>query len=100
MAGLVPAFRFSAPVNNAPWNDATASLHLLVGVNAPQALLLDEAVKAVAGDAAPAGRTFLHRRADAGLQFRGNRASRIGAIVERRELFLALHRDHGRAAAG
>src|SRR5260370_14623647 len=82
------------------WAGTTAySLHLLIGVNAPQPLLLDPAVKAIAGDAAPAGRAFLDLGHDAGLQPRGNRAARIGTIVEWREFVLGLHDDDCGAAA-
>src|SRR6187431_668965 len=69
------------------------SLHLLVRVHAPQALLLDPAVKAVADHAAPAIGAFLDLGDDTNLQAGRNRAGRIGAIIERRQFVLALHGD-------
>src|SRR6186997_2215033 len=75
------------------------SLDLLIGVDAPQPLLFDPAVEAVAGDVAPACRATLDLGHDAGLQASDHRAGRIGAIVERREFILGLHSDHGGAAA-
>jgi len=44
------------------------SLHLFVGVDAPQPLLFDPAIEAVAGDTAPACRAPLDLGHDAGLQ--------------------------------
>src|SRR5882757_8889331 len=92
MAGTSPAMTTLNYVDD-------GSLHLLVGVDAPQALLFDPAVKAVAGDAAPAASAFLHLSHHAGLQPRGNRAVRIGAVIERREVVPGFHGDDGRAAA-
>src|SRR5450755_4241477 len=45
-------------------------LHLLIGIDAPQPLLFDPAVEAVADDVAPAGRAALDLGHDAGLQAR------------------------------
>src|ERR1700689_4963412 len=56
------------------------SIHLLIGVNAPQPLLLDPAVKTVAGDVAPALRAVLDLGHDAGLQLRRDRRGLIGAL--------------------
>src|ERR1700675_4984994 len=75
------------------------SIHLLIGVNAPQPLLFDPAVKTVADHAAPAGRAFLDLGDDAGLQSSGNAAGWICVIVERRQFFLGLHGDDRSAAA-
>src|SRR6516164_5185868 len=76
------------------------SIHLFVGVDAPQALLLDPAVKAVAGDMAPVLVAFPDLRNHASLQTRGHRTAAVCAIMQRRELLLALHSDDGGAAAG
>src|SRR5712671_293375 len=75
------------------------SLHLLVGVDTPQALLFDPAVKAVADDAAPAASAFLYLRHHTGLQPRGNRAVWIGAVVERRQFVPGFHGDDRGTAA-
>src|SRR3982751_4330017 len=75
------------------------SIHLLVGVDAPQPLLLDPAVKTGTDDTAPTVFTFLDLGHDTGLQPRGNGAGRIGAIIDRREFVLGLHGDDGGAAA-
>src|SRR5882757_3877585 len=111
MPGLSRPSTFLAPRESKTWMAGTSpamttlnyvddgSLHLLVGVDAPQALLFDPAVKAVAGDAAPAASAFLHLSHHAGLQPRGNRAVRIGAVIERREVLPGFHGDDGRAAA-
>src|SRR5258708_4511353 len=64
------------------------SIDLLVGVNAPQPLLFDPAIKPVAGDAAPACIAMLDLRDDAGLQAGGDRAFRIRAIINRCQLVL------------
>src|SRR6266699_3141926 len=77
-----------------------SSLHLLVGVDAPQPLLLDPAIEAVAGDAAPACRAPLDLGHDAGLQAGRDRAGFVGAVVERREFVLGLHGDNSGAATG
>src|SRR5581483_4635155 len=76
------------------------SIHLLVGVDAPEPLLLDPAVKAGACDMAPAGGAMLDLRDDPGLQARADCARRIGAFVERGEVVLVLHRNDSSAAAG
>src|SRR4029077_18934598 len=73
-------------------------IHLLVGVDAPQPLLFDPAIETIAGNTAPAGRAVLDLRDDASLQAGGDRAGGVGALVERREVVLALHGDHGGAA--
>src|ERR1700751_1005716 len=78
---------------------APPSIHLLVGVDAPQALLLDPAVKALACDMAPMLVARLHLGDDAGLQARGDRARRIGAVIERREIVLVLHGDDRSASS-
>src|ERR1019366_10784812 len=75
-----------------------SSLYLLVGVDAPQPLLFDPAIEAVAGDVAPACGAVLDLGHDAGLQAGGDRAGRIGPIIERREFVLGLHGDDGGAA--
>src|SRR6266478_3816599 len=75
------------------------SLHLLIGVDAPQPLLFEPAIETVAGDVAPACCAALDLGHDAGLQARDHRAGRVGTIVERREFVLGLHGDHGGAAA-
>src|SRR2546430_3622181 len=75
------------------------SLHLLIGVDAPQPLLFESAIETVAGDVAPACCAALDLGHDAGLQARDHRAGRVGTIVERREFVLGLHGDHGGAAA-
>src|SRR6266576_279715 len=54
-------------------------LHLLIGVDAPQPLLLDPAVETVAGDAAPAGGATLDLGDDARLQAGCDRTGLIGA---------------------
>src|SRR5258706_11080749 len=82
----------------APRDEAYLLLHLLIRVDAPQPLLLDPAVKAIAGDVAPACRATLDLGHDAGLQAGRDRAGLIGALIERRELVLGLHGDHGSAA--
>src|SRR3954447_10296944 len=69
------------------------SVHLLVRVDAPEALLLDPAVKTVAADAAPVCAALLHLGDDAGLEPGRNRAVGVGAIVDRRKLVLVLHGD-------
>src|SRR5258708_4022643 len=46
----------------------SASLHLFIGVDAPQPLLFDPAIEPVAGDVAPARRALLDLGHDAGLQ--------------------------------
>src|SRR5882757_7910158 len=76
------------------------SLHLLVRVDAPQALLLDPAVESVAGDAAPAIGAFLDLRDDAGLQAGRHRAGGVGMVIERGQFVLALHGDDGGAPSG
>src|ERR1700686_382227 len=53
------------------------SLHLFIGVDAPQPLLFDPAIEAVAGDVAPARRALLDLGDDAGLQPGGDRCGRI-----------------------
>src|SRR6202166_4782300 len=75
------------------------SIHLLVGVDTPQPLLFDPAVKAVAGHVAPACRAVLDQGDDAGLQTCGDRAGLIGALIEWGQFVLALHGDDGGAAA-
>src|SRR3982075_4408473 len=79
--------------------DEDYSLHLLVGIDAPQPLLLDPAIETVAGDAAPAGRAALDLGHDTGLQAGCNRAGLIGAIIERSEFVLGFHGDDSGAAA-
>src|SRR5438046_8385172 len=76
------------------------SLHSLIRVDAPQALLFDPAVKAVADHAAPAIGAFLDLGNDANLQAGRNRTGRIGTIIERGQLVLGLHGDDCSAAAG
>src|SRR6202035_857561 len=78
---------------------AELSIHLLIGVDAPQPLLFDPAIEAVAGNTAPARRAVFDLGDDAGLQAGGDSTGRIGAFVERREIVLALHGDHGGTAA-
>src|ERR1700687_148812 len=80
-----------------PW-DRGGSIHLLVGVDAPQPRLFDPAIETIAGNTAPASRAMLDLGDDASLQAGGDRAGGIGALVERREVVLALHGDHGGAA--
>src|SRR4051794_23164343 len=75
------------------------SIHLLVRVDAPEALLLDPAVKAVTADAAPVCSALLHLGDDTGLEPGRNRALGIGAVVDRRELVLVLHGDDSSTAA-
>src|ERR1700739_3200061 len=70
-----------------------ASFHLLVGVDAPQPLLLDPGVKTLAEAVGPALTAFLPIGAPASLQLRGNRARDVGAIVERGQIVLVLHGD-------
>src|SRR3954454_16786318 len=72
-----------------------ALLHLLVGIDAPQPLLLDPTVKTVAGDAAPAGCALLDLGHHAGLQAGCDRAAGIWAVVERGQVILGLHGDYG-----
>src|SRR5712671_898289 len=110
--GLSRPSTFLAPRESKTWMSGTSpgmttsnytacecSLHLLVGVDAPQPLLFDPAIKTVAGDAAPPTDAFLHLRHHAGLQTRGNRAVRIGSVVERREVVPGFHGDDRGAAA-
>src|SRR6185295_3397112 len=85
----VPAFAGTTPT----------SVHLLVRVHAPEAFLLDPAVKAVTGDAAPVCAALLHLGDHTGLELGRNRAVGIGAVVDRRELVLVLHGDDRGAAA-
>src|SRR6266481_2641698 len=76
----------------------SASLHLFIGVDAPQPLLFDPAIETVAGDVAPARRALLDLGHDAGLQAGRDRTGLIGAIIERCEFVLGLHADNGGAA--
>src|SRR4051812_18579037 len=112
MPGLVPAIHVLAPRESKTWMPGTSpgmttcyytasecSLQFLVGVDAPEALLFDPAVKTIAGDTAPAAGAFLYLRHHAGLQTRGNRAVRIGSVVERREVVPGFHGDDRGAAA-
>src|SRR6266576_1555202 len=80
--------------------DEDCSLHLLVDVDAPQPLLLDPAIEAIAGDATPACRAPLDLGHDAGLQAGRDRAGFVGALVEWREFVLGLHGDNRGAAPG
>src|SRR5579862_4485924 len=80
--------------------DEDLSIHLFVGVDAPEPLLLDPAVKAAPEDMAPAGGAILDLRDDAGLEAGADGARRIGAFVERGEVVLVLHGDDRGAAAG
>src|SRR6185437_1671064 len=75
------------------------SIHHLVGVDAPQLLLLDPAVKAPALNVAPAGVARLHRGQHAVLQACHHRARRIIALMEQGEIILVLHHDDSGAAA-
>src|SRR5260370_20643791 len=79
--------------------DVKELIHLLIGVDAPQPLLLDPAVEAVAGNTAPAGRAMLDLGYHPGLQAGCNRAGWIRAIVQRREFVLGFHWGNRRAAA-
>src|ERR1700704_1385277 len=74
-------------------------LHLLIRVDAPQPLLSDPAAEAVAGDGPPAGGALPDLGHYAGLQAGGDCAGGIGAIVQRRQFILGLHRDDRGAAA-
>src|SRR5258708_28673216 len=76
-----------------------ASLHLFIGVDAPQPLLFDPAIETVAGDVAPARRALLDLGHDAGLQAGRDRTGLIGAIIERCEFVLGLHADNGGGGA-
>src|SRR5215217_2112425 len=97
---MVGTLRFAHPTVERYSSERITSLHLLIRVDAPQALLLDPAVKAVADHAAPAIGAFLDLGDDANLQTGRNRAGWIGTIIERRQLVLGLHGDDRRAAAG
>src|ERR1700722_3827480 len=81
----------------APQEEAS-SIHLFVGVDAPEPLLLDPAVEAIARDAAPAGGAMFDLGDDAGLQARVNGAGRIRSFVQRSKVVLVLHGDDGGAA--
>src|SRR3981189_503041 len=85
-----------------PWvrGDDRRLLHLFVGVNAPQTLLLYPAVKTVAWRTAPAVDAFLYLRHHAGLQPRRDCAAGVGTVIDRREFFPRFHRYHRGAAAG
>src|SRR6267154_5438679 len=79
--------------------DVEELIHLLIGVDTPQPLLLDPAIEAVAGNTAPAGRAMLDLGYHPGLQAGCNRAGWIRAIVQRREFVLGFHGDNRSAAA-
>src|SRR4029077_19428472 len=78
-------------------DDRPRSVHLFVSINAPQPLLLDKAVEAIAGDATPAGSALPDLGHGARLQAGGDRTGRIRALVKRGKIVPALHGDHGRA---
>src|SRR5580692_5450561 len=73
------------------------SLDLLVRINAPQLVLLDPAVKAVAGDLAPFAGAVLDRAQHADLQLCRHRAFGVGFGVDRRQVGLRFQL-HGRGA--
>src|SRR5579863_6438825 len=77
-----------------------ASIHLLIGVDAPQPLLFDPAVKTIAGDMAPGGSAMFDLGHDANLKAGADRAGRIGPLVKRGEVVLVFHRNHRGAATG
>src|SRR6266851_153887 len=79
--------------------DVEELIHLLIGVDAPQPLLLDPAFEAVAGNTAPAGRAMLDLGYHPGLQAGCNRAGWIRAVVKRREFVLGFHGDNRSTAA-
>src|SRR5690348_12271877 len=74
------------------------SVEFLVGVDAPELLLLDPAVEAFARDVAPGAVAFLHRAGDAGLQLGDDGGLRVAGLAQQREFFLA--HDHAGAPAG
>src|SRR5260370_22849589 len=79
--------------------DVEELIHLLIGVDTPQPLLLDPAIEAVAGNTAPAGRAMLDLGYHPGLQAGCNRAGLLRPWVPRREFLLRFHGDNRRAAA-
>src|SRR6202171_1135421 len=80
--------------------DVEELIHLFIGVDTPQPLLLDPAIEAVAGNTAPAGRAMLDLGYHPGLQAGCNRAGWIRASVKRRECVLGFHVNNRSAAAG
>src|SRR5581483_4657463 len=76
-----------------------SSIHRLVGVDAPQPLLLNPAVKPLAVDVAPVLIALLDLGDDANLQAGGHGAVGVGILVHCGEIVLVLHGDHSGAAA-
>ena len=74
------------------------SLDLLVRINAPQLVLLDPAVKTVAGDLAPFAGAVFDRAQHADLQLRRHRALGVGLGIDRRQVGLRFQL-HGRRCA-
>ena len=72
----------------APRNDEERLLDLLVRIDAPQPLLFDPAVEAVAGEPAPAAVAMLDRSEHSGLQTGQHRAFGIGLGMQRRQIGL------------
>src|SRR5579883_1998118 len=76
-----------------------SSIHLLVGVDAPQPLLLNPAVKPLAVDVAPVLIALLDLGDNANLQAGGHGAVGVGILVHCGEIVLVLHGDYRGAAA-
>src|SRR5580704_18039713 len=77
--------------------DGKTSFDLLVRINAPQLVLLDPAVKNVAGDLAPFAGAVFDRAQHADLQLRRDRALSVGFGIDRRQVGLRFQL-HGRGA--
>src|SRR5438270_812710 len=75
------------------------SVDLLVGIDAPQPVLLDPAVEPVAGEAAPRAGALLDLAVDARLQTGHGMGVIVGAVEQRHEVVLdLLVGDHHRGA--
>ena len=102
MAGLVPAIHVfgmfttwmpgTRPDMRSRCRLCTAELllNLLVRIGAPQPVLPDPAVKALAAEFAPGAGAGLQRAQHAGLQLRHHRGFDVGALVERHQFVLQV----------
>src|SRR5580704_16230282 len=89
----------SSPAMTKSLSRGQNSIHLFVDVDAPEPLLLDPAVEAIAHDVAPAAGAVSDLGDDAGLQARVDGTGRICPFVQRGEVVLVLHGDDRGAAA-
>src|SRR5215470_13871201 len=102
MRGSTLAALGGSPAHGDAIRAGNALVQLLVGIDAPQALLLDPAVETVAHDPAPGTGASLHQAEHADLEPRQGGALRVRLVVEREQLVLVLvaGRDRRGAPAG